>query len=90
MWLTYKAILRGNRLEWQDTPPAHLTPEHPITVQVTILDETEQMTRNGQSGPQMAAVLEQLATMHAFPEITDPVAWERELRQDRALPEREV
>jgi hypothetical protein len=33
--------------------------------------------------------LEQLAAINALPDLTDPVAWEREIRQDRPLPDRE-
>jgi hypothetical protein len=87
---TYKAILRGNRLEWNDTPPAALASEHPIAVHVTILDEGEPAMMNGQPGLQMAALLEQLADIHALAKITDPAAWEREIRQDRTLPDRDT
>ena len=39
--MTYKAILRGNRLEWSDKKPEGLTPERELPVSVTILDEPE-------------------------------------------------
>ncbi len=39
-------------------------------------------------GQQMAAVLEKLAQAQAFAGI-DPVAWQRDLRQDRELPGRD-
>ncbi len=39
-------------------------------------------------GEQLAAIMEALAQLNAFSEINDPVAWQREIRQDRALPDR--
>ena len=87
---TYKAILRGNRLEWYDTPPAGLASEHPVAVQVIFLDDIEQTTSNTQPGQQMAEVLEQLAQANAFMGIDDPATWEREIRHDRELPDRET
>jgi antitoxin (DNA-binding transcriptional repressor) of toxin-antitoxin stability system len=38
---------------------------------------------------EMAEILERLAAHHSFGEIEDPVAWQREVRQDRPLPDRE-
>jgi hypothetical protein len=86
---TYKAILRGNRIEWSDAPPADLAPEHPVAVHVTILDEAHQAPESSQLRHQMAAILEQLAQIHAFTDLADPAAWERDIRSDRILPERE-
>jgi hypothetical protein len=86
---TYKAILRGDRIEWSDTPPAEVTPERPIAVHVTVLDESLQASETEQPGHQMAAILEQLAQINAFKDVADPVAWERDERNDRNLPERE-
>jgi hypothetical protein len=37
----------------------------------------------------MAALLEQLAERRTFSAITDPVKWQRELRQERVLPGRD-
>jgi hypothetical protein len=39
-------------------------------------------------GREMAEVLEKLAAINALKSIVDPVAWEREQRQDRRLPDR--
>jgi len=46
----------------------------------------EDLTRRGD---EMASILEQLAAGNAFSEISDPVAWQREAREDRPLPRRE-
>jgi hypothetical protein len=41
-------------------------------------------------GERMAAALERLAEIHALAEIDDAAAWERALRQERALPARDA
>ncbi len=38
----------------------------------------------------MAEILAELAQRETFAEIPDPVAWQRELRAERALPDREA
>jgi len=87
---TYKAILRGNYLEWDGDAPDHLAPEDAVAVYVTILDEPVVPSAVTQQGQRMAATLEQLAAINALADLTDPVAWEREMRQDRPLPDRET
>jgi hypothetical protein len=82
---TYRAILRGNRLEWTEPSPVDLNPEQPV--EVIILDEPEQ-TANRRK--RMAEALEKLAATDAFSEISDPSEWQREIRKDRPLPGREV
>ncbi|MGH9326481.1 MAG: hypothetical protein ACRD2B_07330 [Terriglobia bacterium] len=83
---TYKAVLRGNRLEWSEEVPERLTGDRPVTVQVTVL---EGGAKPGQ-GQQMADALEKLARLNALAEIPDPAEWEREQRQDRRLPGRDA
>lgn len=82
---TYRAILKGNRLEWADPAPVDLNPEQPV--EVTILDEPDQTTERRK---RMAEALEKLAASDAFSEISDPVEWQREIRRDRPLPGRDV
>lgn len=82
---TYRAILKGNRLEWTDQGPVDLGPEQPV--EVTILDGPDQTTNRGK---RMAEALEKLAASDAFSEISDPVQWQREIRKDRPLPGRDV
>jgi hypothetical protein len=83
---TYKAILRGNHIEWRDTPPVALLPDQPVAVHITILDETMDGTITLQPGQQMAVILEQLAAINALSDITDPASWERNIRTERLLP----
>jgi hypothetical protein len=87
---TYKAILRGNHLEWNEEAPDHLAQEDAVVVYVTILDEAVVPSEVTQQGHRMAAALEQLAAVNALADVTDPIAWEREMRQDRPLPDREM
>lgn len=53
---TYRAVLRGDRIEWIDRPPKG---ENPIRVTVIEDDDTRLMRPN--SGTKMADVLEKLA-----------------------------
>lgn len=89
MFHTYKAILHGDRLEWSDTPPDEVTQDRPVAVHVTILEQSQSTTERTLAGQQMAAILERLATGDAFNEIADPAAWQRAIRADRALPDRD-
>ena len=84
---TYRAILKGNRIEWTDPEPTDLSPAQPV--QVTILD-TPDSTDATARGQRMAKALERLAAAGALSEITDPVEWQREIRKDRPLPDRDV
>jgi hypothetical protein len=83
----YRALLRGNRLEWLEEAPESQT-DHPLSVQVTILEQGS-VPEERSRGQAMATLLEHLAARGALSDITDPVMWQRELRQDRALPGRE-
>jgi hypothetical protein len=84
---TYRALLRGNRLEWLEEAPEAQT-DQPLSVQITILEQrtgAEEVSR----GQAMAALLEQLAARGTLSDMADPMNWQRELRQDRPLPGRE-
>lgn len=85
MLLTYKVILHNNQLEWRDTMPKNLSPQSSVEVYVTILENPSDDVDKTAVGEQMAQVLQSLAEL---PErsISDPVAWEREMREDRPLP----
>jgi hypothetical protein len=87
---TYRAILRGNRLEWRGNAGKHVPTDRPVAVHVTLLDEPliEADAKEPDQGARMARALERLAEIHAMADINDAAAWEREARQDRALPGR--
>lgn len=89
---TYKAILRGNRLEWRGNVHKQIPADRAVTVYVTFVDEAlvEPEESTGEQGLAMAAALTRLAEMAALSDIRDAAAWERETRQDRELPGRGV
>lgn len=82
---TYQAILRENRVEWTGDAPRLPRPDQGVRVHVTLIERVGPASDQGQ---RMAAALERLAALSAGT-IADPVAWERETRQDRPLPGRD-
>jgi hypothetical protein len=84
---TYRALLHGDRLEWLEDAPEPQT-DAPLRVHVTVLEQ-EPLVGVHARGHAMAAILEKLAERRTFSAVTDPVRWQRELRQDRGLPGRE-
>jgi len=44
--------------------------------------------KNEQRGQKMADILEKISKTKTFSDIADPLAWQKEIRQDRPLPER--
>ncbi|HEV7669085.1 MAG TPA: hypothetical protein VGS22_11205 [Thermoanaerobaculia bacterium] len=88
--VTYRAVLKGNRLEWQGETPSEIAAERSILVDVTILGEERfSASREAHAGERMAAALESLAASRAVIDIEDPVGWQREGRRDRSLPDRD-
>lgn len=84
MLKTFKAWLKGSRLEWIGDVPE--LGEQMLQVHVTFLDDKpvlESKTR----GQKMAEILANLAATQVLPDI-DPVLWQQETRQDRSLPRR--
>lgn len=80
----YRAVLKGDRLEWQGARP--LADGRAIAVEVTVLrDEAS----SSEQGAKMAGILQRLATSGAVSRIDDPAAWERNMRGDRDLPSRD-
>lgn len=89
MLQTYKATLRGNHLEWSGDAPEYPEKEQPVKVYVTILLEAASSSSSMAQGKRMAAVLEKLVSINALSGISDPAEWQRDQRQDRALPDRD-
>lgn len=89
MGATYRAVLHGNHLEWRDQEPEELLLDHEVEVFVTILDTSESPATTRSRGAAMAAALEQLAAVGGPRSFGDAVEWERETREERALPGRE-
>jgi hypothetical protein len=87
---TYKAILRGDRIEWSGDAPEQLDTEQGVEVQVTILQSPATSSAAASNGKAMAEVLEKLAATNSVSEISDASTWQREQRQDRVLPGRDA
>lgn len=77
---TYRAVLKGDHLEWVDEKPDD-GGNGSFSVQVTILDESKSKSR----GTEMAACLKKIADLGGVKGMEDPVAWQRETRKDRPL-----
>ncbi len=88
MLSTYRAVLRGEFLEWSNEKPIAFQPDDPVEVHVTILEETSlsALPQDKTQGQRMADALEQLARLQSSSLPDDPLTWERETRADRALP----
>ena len=78
MYPTYRAILRGHYLEWKGETPSFPQGDESVEVHVTLMESVA--PERQQRGVAMAAALETLAAQNAVADITDPVAWQRELR----------
>jgi len=86
---TYQAILRNDHLEWIEKVPEQIKTGQDIPVHVTILEQASIQSPVPDRGRRMAEFLERLAASNAFKEIDDPSEWQREIRKDRPLPDRE-
>lgn len=85
MLRTFRAVLKGNSIEWLDEAPE--LGEQSIAVHITVLEEKTGIDSTTR-GQRMAEVLEKLAASRAFSDI-DPIAWQHEVRQDRSIPGRD-
>ena len=83
---TYKAVLHDNQVEWLEQPPEK---SGAMQVYITFLEEPGS-DPSLKRGEMMAEVLAELARRDTFAAIPDPVAWQRELRSERLLPDREA
>lgn len=82
---TYKAILRGDHVQWLGDAPET---NGGIAVQITVIEQPTP-TDKAARGQAMAAALQKIADGGGVPSIPDPVAWQREIRRDRPLPGRD-
>ena len=84
MLRTFRAWLKGSRLEWIDEIPEF--GNRLIQVHVTLLENEPDLEAKSR-GRKMAEILEKLSASQALTDI-DPVVWQRETRQARPLPGR--
>ena len=83
---TYRAVLRGDQLEWCDDAPEQVRGEQTVSVFVTIVGKSD--LAENERGRRMADALGRLAARGGPTEIADASDWQREQRQDRLLPGR--
>jgi hypothetical protein len=83
---TYKATVRGDRIEWEDDVPEEVRSRPALSVIVTIAEQTNEADKT--AGRPMAAALERLAQQGGVRSISEPVQWQREQRKDRNIPDR--
>lgn len=76
---SYRAILRGDTIEWIDRPPHH---SDPATIRIVMLDETA----TNADGAEMADALTALAEAGGVTSIAEPSPWQKQQREDRPLP----
>jgi len=89
MLQTYKAVLRGDRLEWTGAAPGNIDEVEGVEVYVTIVQDDGVVPSTVTDGKAMAEALGKLAASGAVLDISDPAAWQRDERQDRVLPGRD-
>lgn len=89
MLRTYRATLKGDRVEWSDEEPERALHDRAVPVYITLLEDTGESKDTSSQGQRMADALERLATINVLAHIDDPVAWQREQRRDRPLPGRQ-
>lgn len=82
----FEAILKGNLLEWANEVPRQ--GDVPIRVYVTLQEERSTLSAELRR-QRIVEILEKIAASNVFADISDPVEWQRELRQDRPLPGRD-
>jgi hypothetical protein len=85
---TYKATLHGDRLEWRDEAP-DVPEDQDLDIIVEVVGSSRSSgEEDAGRGARAAAALERIAAAGG-PGIEDPLAWEREMREERPLPGRE-
>lgn len=86
---TYRALLKGSQLDWVGKKPAGLATDLAVPVQVTILDEPGAEPGLPSRAKRMEDALAALAARGGIRAIRDPVAWQREQREQWGLPGRD-
>ena len=89
MLQTYKAILKGDRLEWSGDAPEQVSAEQGIEVYVIILRDAGVASEPTSDGKAMAEALAKIAASGSLSEFPGPANWQREQRRDRELPGRD-
>ena len=81
---TYEAIIEGDKVTWIGDRPAVAGRAH-VRMKIELLSEGDQP-----NGTKLARIAREAVEQYGgITSIPDPVAWQREIRQDRPLPGRE-
>lgn len=88
MTQTYPAVLRDGRIEWLGEPPAGLPAGIAVPCEITLPLPAETAEAIAARKARRRAAMEALAAGGGVRSIPDPVAWQREQREDRSLPGR--
>lgn len=88
MLQTYKARLHGAQIEWLGEIPQDLYDGQ--DVHITLLEEHTRLAQKDETqGQQMARILKELASLNITASIQDPAAWQREIRAEKPLADRD-
>lgn len=91
MLTTYKARLQGSHIHWTDEQPNSILPNQNFDVLITVLSANDLTSVSAQDrGKRMAACFEKIAQTGGVKGISDPVAWQQEIRQDRQFMKEET
>jgi hypothetical protein len=82
----FEAILKGNHLEWANEVPRQ--GDRPVRVYVTLQEDRSTLSAEFRR-QKIVEILEKIAANNVFAEISEPLEWQRDLRQDRPLPGRD-
>lgn len=78
--MTCRAILHRDRIEWLDAPPGKI---ENTTVEVVFPESAPEPVHQGRA---IAELLEKITVLDPYRDIEDPVAWQREIREDVKQP----
>jgi hypothetical protein len=78
---TYRAVLRGDHLEWQDEVPEQAVNQERLDIIVTIVSDSPSDRES--RGQRMARALEGLAQKGGVRTIANPADWQRDQREER-------
>lgn len=87
MLQTYEAIYEHGNVRWLDAPPE--MNEARLLVTVLPNTATQSATPEATHGNNLANALKAAVLLNPYRDVADPVAWQREIRHDRALPGRD-
>lgn len=90
MLTTLKATVQGDRIRWLEASEGVFPPGKPVRALITpMADESSATATIEEQSQRRRCALEKLASLNAFSDVEDPVAWQRGARANRDLPGRE-